>query len=790
MAEKRVYRTGNKHRNGNVDNKTVASTFGFKSVKFTKNFNGGDKVKVLNNAYDGLMDLRDIMGVSPLFISLLGEENTGINLYFSENRSIPYSMVIDSTNNYAIRWFNALNRTLGRLQNLKTGIIEGKNEVSPIANAELLLLLDSIKTKEVTSVSFDNDAMKKVLDELFALLEEIPVLNKETIDEKISMQNTVVRFKRELTVEKFNEMMDALSEYIEKYGVALGDLKVKLQEYFNELNTLSKENQIENTEVIKVETDYIKKLREFNLGDDLLASSLIFELYIYLKGKDIGISNNYLCGDNDHKSYLYPSNEERNNMISAMEMFITSIKAKYTDVFENKDAIEKVDSNSTNLSNNSNDIIESIINSDKEKGKFKITLFKELCKDKGLSIDVPNIIHSNGTYSIPFNDDTLKKIEVDDYNDISGIHNAIDIFLDDNETEAQYYWTNELNYKRLVDELAKYCKKKIKFPLTEFKKGCREEGLRALLDESPIINDTYEIKFVGGYITHVYSPIKSSKDIKYSIKTVRETIPFVQHNEFNIKELILLLTVIEKKGNEAYIKDYERTQKERDNFIEKYKDTNKEYEKIKKYNEIKKENNKCLKYSIMKEEDKSIDSSSTNNELSKNYLSEDNITDLKDLRTILYKYTTQEPRLQYLTGRAISVYSRLTYNINMYCKVTYPLILATVPKEKGMGNAKNWMIDEKTNIITVSSSGLERKCIEGIIESFVTIALRHHPTYVGSDGKMLIESVTYMICRKLGLDVRTYCISKDFEHLIESGNLSLFITKSKRLYDRYIKYFS
>ena len=59
------------------------------------------------------------------------------------------------------------------------------------------------------------------------------------------------------------------------------------------------------------------------------------------------------------------------------------------------------------------------------------------------------------------------------------------------------------------------------------------------------------------------------------------------------------------------------------------------------------------------------------------------------------------------------------------------------------------------------------------------------------EEKMYIESVTYMICKNFGLDVRTYCQDSKFSSLLRSGkyNLSSFVVMTLKLYEKYASYF-
>ena len=263
MSDVRNYRHGKKHRSGNVTTKKFCEDFGFKSVKFTKGFIGSDKSKVLNNSYDGLMDLSDILGFQPLFMSLLSKEKEGLSLYFSENKKIPNGLVFDSFNQYAMNWFKALDRSIGNYWGFDGGLLKNMSNVNNGDFSELSTLLKTVKYKEVLSNYYDSPEMENALDALYSLLENIPILSQETLEEVASVEDTITIFKRELSTDAFDKMMTAVNEYIEKYGVQLGDLKEQLRVCFENLNEVNKNLLYAAPKTIEVETDYIKKFLNF-----------------------------------------------------------------------------------------------------------------------------------------------------------------------------------------------------------------------------------------------------------------------------------------------------------------------------------------------------------------------------------------------------------------------------------------------------------------------------------------------------------------------------------------------
>ena len=66
-------RTGIERRQGDVDGKDFINTFGFRGVEFGNWNNQADRKDLLNDAYDGLLDLAEVLGLPPNALSLNGD---------------------------------------------------------------------------------------------------------------------------------------------------------------------------------------------------------------------------------------------------------------------------------------------------------------------------------------------------------------------------------------------------------------------------------------------------------------------------------------------------------------------------------------------------------------------------------------------------------------------------------------------------------------------------------------------------------------------------------------------
>lgn len=69
----RVVRQGPKRRDGDVTGQDFMDTFGFRGVEFGNWNNQAERQEVMNHAYDGLLDLAEVVGVPPRALSLNGD---------------------------------------------------------------------------------------------------------------------------------------------------------------------------------------------------------------------------------------------------------------------------------------------------------------------------------------------------------------------------------------------------------------------------------------------------------------------------------------------------------------------------------------------------------------------------------------------------------------------------------------------------------------------------------------------------------------------------------------------
>lgn len=132
-------RIGEDYRNGkDVDAEDFMNTFGFRGVQFGNWTNQEDRQMALNQAYDALMDLANVIGVSPQAISLNGELGIAFGSRGSGNANAHYepnNVVINLTKtrgagSLAHEWWHALDNYFARRVGRPLGMVTDNREIA------------------------------------------------------------------------------------------------------------------------------------------------------------------------------------------------------------------------------------------------------------------------------------------------------------------------------------------------------------------------------------------------------------------------------------------------------------------------------------------------------------------------------------------------------------------------------------------------------------------------------------------------------------------------------------
>lgn len=120
----RTDRTGVARREGDVDGKDFMGTFGFRGVEFGNWNNQIERQEVMNAAYDGLMDLAEVMAIPPKAIGLNGDlalafgaRGQGLNsarAHYESSRAVINLTKMNGAGALAHEWLHALDHYFGR----------------------------------------------------------------------------------------------------------------------------------------------------------------------------------------------------------------------------------------------------------------------------------------------------------------------------------------------------------------------------------------------------------------------------------------------------------------------------------------------------------------------------------------------------------------------------------------------------------------------------------------------------------------------------------------------------
>lgn len=793
----RGYRRGIQYRSGNITKEQAIKELGFKDVLFNKDtvLNNSDSKSeeqtFLNYTYDSLRDLSNILNIPLNLISLRNKDNNVPSLAFTNTDKSYVNFVVAKQGRISINWYLFLDKYLGYLQgldsiarNLNFG---NSNEVTAVTK-ELVQILKLKENREKQG----NLLLKKLEEvrfELEELLERMPIKQNTSIDEIMLIEDSRERFIKELSKERLKEMFDTFDEH----GVSLGDLKDKFLNCFREAEKLREEQQNEKD---FRNTKYFDSFKSSHYSesdiDKLIANA--FNWYINEKLKELNQYNNFLTCDLKEDNLIIESDE---GIIfkDAFEKYLNVI-IPYLIENLNSNLEEEESSNSLNREQervsdeeqasllDREQQIDSVLNEDV--GKFKLTLFKKLAKDAGLNVNTSKI--ENNCYYIYFKDSYIHHIRASiQYNPKEPNH-CINVYCENQgDKKVGYWWDNDLDYNNLISFLCNLEKenKRVKFKLTYFKELCEkynlnpDKGVSSEVNQYSQINSKsknlnitqyYQVNFKSKdfYIVYVLVPvyINIAKENKVKIKTVREEVYHSWTGELNYIDLVEKLKRIEQMGIKEIEDDYKQLKVKREKETKETQvlknQTEKEYKQYQK--DIKNKVNKLF---------------------------DEPIKSTKDLRKVLVDYLKiNNIKVDYPAGVSVAlcVVKENIYKISNGLD-TFNIELTTIPDTKLSGNAKNWYL-ENSNLLKILRRSENSKSLEGLVEGTVTRIL-NSKRYNKVQKQMLVETITYMVCKLYKLDVRTYCQNKEFEKLITSDKETLknYLKLSFKLFNEIVLYF-
>lgn len=768
----REYRKGPTYRSGNIAEDKVKKEFKFLNINYGTEYSGKEKQDYLNYTYDALKDFADILNVPTDLFSLKTKEGVKADLTFGSSNKSYKNFVVTKEGNVVRSWYHFLDKYLGNEYSLDTGLA---NNINVNFNDEIGIatkeLLRTLKTKEGTPMSVVNEELTEVQRNLDELLDSLPVKDNTELEKIIEIEDAREKFINELSTDSLNAMF----EVYEKYKVALGPLKNKIiKEFANAVKYSRKSNSTLSNDL--VDTDYYASAKKLDGNKKFYSTNLellsyAISLYIDNKLRQQGNYNNFLTLPKKNEDLSFTA-QESFIFFEAIEKYLSVIldyvvdKVCIEEDIEIPEAPEVMEQRTENIEKELED----------DKGKFKLTYFKELAVKEGLKIDRNRTEKSvSSCYYLNFDDSYIKYIRVAVYNHPKDKNHCINIYQGDNgDTKTGYWWDGPLDYVALVKHLKEIELKGAdanfeKFKLTSFKEACKANKLSVDTSETPIENGKYRIGFINTFLKDIVVDVKmnteETKEKELIIHTINSEIKHSWRGPLDYNILIRKLIHINKTGIEEIETQKAKVETERNKLIQQYKDTKAEMLRDKKDN-----------------------GKSRSRRTLDTIIKETTFESTKDLRDLMQKYVNMRkyPTVRPLTPpNVVNVLYEKTSNID---GVPFEVQFNTIPEKKITGNAKNWCLVDDNHLVVLSRSQYNKQ-LEGIIEGFVHSKMKRK-NYNKSQKEMLTETLVFMLCRTLNLDVRTYCMNNNFERLCKSQpeNISSFMKTAFNLYDKIANY--
>jgi len=179
----KVVRSGAERRSGNATGQAFMDAFGFRSAEFGNWNNAEERQEILNHAYDGLVDLAEVLNIPPKALSLNGElaiafGARGQGLSGAAAHYEPAYAVINLTKmsgagNLAHEWFHAVDNYLSRQDgSAKSEKVKNKrgDMVYPATGKDMASLGFSTRGSGVREEV--RDAFKSLLESMFYKAEQ------------------------------------------------------------------------------------------------------------------------------------------------------------------------------------------------------------------------------------------------------------------------------------------------------------------------------------------------------------------------------------------------------------------------------------------------------------------------------------------------------------------------------------------------------------------------------------------------------------------------------------------
>lgn len=311
--------------NKDIDETTLQETFGFRAGEFGNWVNQKERQITLNNAFDALMDLSEVLQIPPKAISLNGElaiafgarGKSSALAHYEPSRVVINLTKMKGAGSLAHEWLHAFDNYIGKM-----GYEKQTNKGLYVSNLADL------------GQRYDRSTMQKYLPHegiKIDIIEVFKKVNDSMFNRIIPETELILKYKKQIV--KYQEYIDGTKS--NKYN-ALNNKNIPTWERVVE-SYKSKIDDIENGIEVKEigETSYYKNAKYLDKGKtkgywatkhEMLARA--FEAYIFDKSKRsdylvAGVEDSKFA-DAIYKGDPYPSGNERKAINSAFnELFDT-----------------------------------------------------------------------------------------------------------------------------------------------------------------------------------------------------------------------------------------------------------------------------------------------------------------------------------------------------------------------------------------------------------------------------------------------------------------------------------
>lgn len=312
--------------NKDIDETTLQETFGFRAGEFGNWVNQKERQATLNNAFDALMDLAEVLQIPPKAISLNGElaiafgarGKSSALAHYEPSRVVINLTKMKGAGSLAHEWLHALDNYIGKM-----GSEKQTSKAIFVSNLADL------------GQRFDRSTMKKYLPSdgiKIDIIESLKKVNNSMFNRIVSEEELILKYKKQIV--KYQEYIDGTKS--NKYN-SLNNKNIPTWERVVE-SYKSKINDIENGIEIKEidETNFFKNAKYLDIGKtkgywatkhEMLARA--FESYIFDKSKRsdylvAGVEDGRYAAD-VYRGDPYPAGAERKAINNAFDELFETI---------------------------------------------------------------------------------------------------------------------------------------------------------------------------------------------------------------------------------------------------------------------------------------------------------------------------------------------------------------------------------------------------------------------------------------------------------------------------------